>query len=242
MEKKNRIDKLLANLGFGTRSEIKKIIKSGRVTVNGEMVKSPETKVGYEDDVVCDGVKAILKEHIYYLLNKPAGCVCAREDKLNETVFSYVDDTRKNLSPVGRLDKDTEGLLLITDDGELNHLLMSPAHHVKKTYEAVIDAPIEENAKELFKKGVDIGDDKPTSEAFLEIIENTNERCLVRLTIKEGRYHQVKRMFEAIGRKVFYLKRVKLANLDLDDTLKPGEYRELTETELEELKKCVNLS
>lgn len=236
-----RLDKLLSNMGLGTRSEIKKKIKAGKVAVDGEIVKNADIKVSSDSDITFEGGDICYKKQVYYMLNKPAGCVCAREDDINDTVFKYIKDKRKGLSPIGRLDKDTEGLLLITDDGDFNHLLMSPAHHVSKTYEAVIDGKIDEKLIEYFKEGVDIGDEKPCKPSELEIIENTDDKCLIRLTIYEGRYHQVKRMFEAFGRTVVYLKRLRIGNLSLDESLNPGDYRELTVEEVDGLKKCENL-
>ncbi|MCR5469012.1 MAG: rRNA pseudouridine synthase [Lachnospiraceae bacterium] len=231
-----RLDKILSNLGYGTRSEIKKAVKKGAVTVNGIVVKSPEQKVSSDDVIAYEGRIIDSREHVYYMLNKPSGCITAKEEGC-DTVFGYIDDGRKGLFAVGRLDKDTEGLLLITDDGEFDHRLMSPAHHVEKEYEAVIDAPIDENLIELFSEGVDIGDEKLTKPAKLVILENANERCLIRLYITERRYHQVKRMFEAFSRKVVALKRIRIGALALDESLKPGEYRELTDEEIELLMK-----
>jgi len=237
---KIRIDKLLSNLGLGSRSEIKKEIKKGRVTVNGSAIKDEGFKVDYEaDTVIYNGQEIGYSKHVYYLLNKPAGCVTAREDNVHDTVFKYIEDNRKGLSPVGRLDLDTEGLLIITDDGELNHMLMSPAHHVNKIYEASLDQQISEELITLFKDGIDIGDEKPTKPADLEIISNDADNVVVHLTISEGRFHQVKRMFEAFDRKVIALRRIAIGNLCLDDSLKTGEYRELTSDEIEGLRKCV---
>jgi len=235
-----RLDKMLSNLGLGSRSDIKKDIKKGIVTVNGTVIKDEGHKVNYKSDIVIyNGTQVGYKKHVYYLLNKPSGCVTAREDNVHDTVFKYIDDNRKDLSPVGRLDLDTEGLLIITDDGELNHMLMSPAHHVKKTYEAILDRPIPEELVTFFKNGIDIGDEKPTKPADLKIITNETGNVVTHLTISEGRYHQVKRMFEAYERKVVALKRIAIGDLWIDDSLKPGDYRELTLAELEGLKQCV---
>ena len=231
-----RLDKLLTELGTGSRSEVKKYIRLGLVTVNGEVIKKPEQKVDEKNDVVCfRGNHLIYTEYEYYLFHKPAGCVTATEDNLHRTVMDYLTDTtRHDLFPVGRLDLDTEGLLLITNDGALAHELLSPTKHVSKVYFAKIDGNVTEKDVNLFKNGVDIGEEKPTKPALLEILYSGNI-SEVRLTITEGKFHQVKRMFEAVGKKVTYLKREAMGPLVLPDDLAPGEYRPLTEEELQEL-------
>lgn len=238
-----RLDKLLADAGFGTRSEVKKQLKSGVVSVNGATCKRPEEKIDPSKDQIIVGGKAVEYETTsYYLFYKPAGCVTAKCDSMHRTVMDYFpDQVKKDCSPVGRLDKDTEGLLIITNDGALNHHLMSPAHHVKKTYYAVLDKAVSNEAVTLFADGVDIGDEKLTLPAELEILpEQTdasgNPVYHANLTIAEGRFHQVKRMFETVGCKVVYLKRISLGELTLGD-LKPGEYRKLAENEVEVLRK-----
>ena len=178
-------------------------------------------------------------EFVYYLLHKPAGCVSATTDNRDRTVMEYVPSGRKGLFPVGRLDKDTEGLLLITDDGALAHELLSPKKHVEKTYYARISGIVTEEDIQAMKKGVDIGEEKPTLPARLEILsvneaEKTSE---IHLTICEGKFHQVKRMMEAVGKKVTYLRRISMGSLTLEETLLPGTYRELTAEEVELLKK-----
>ena len=231
-----RLDKFLCEMGVGTRSEVKACLKKGQVTVNGEIVKKPEVKINENKDVICYLGQTLAYEAVqYFLLNKPAGCVTATRDNLSETVMSFLPENRRDdLFPVGRLDKDTEGLLLITNDGQLTHELLSPKKHVDKTYFAVIDGEVKEEHKELFLEGLDIGDDDLTMPAKLVILKSgvTSE---IELTIQEGRFHQVKRMFEAIGTKVTYLKRISMGPLSLGD-LQPGEVRVLTETELEQLK------
>ena len=238
-----RLDKFLADAGYGTRSEVKKQLKSGIVSVNGAVCRKPEEKIDPTCDVVTVGGKEVVYEAFsYYLFYKPAGCVTAKSDALHKTVMDYFPEiVRKSCSPVGRLDKDTEGLLLITNDGELNHHLMSPVHHVKKTYYAVLDGEVPVSAIQQFAEGVDIGDDKKTLPAELEILpkqmqDTANPVYHANLTISEGRFHQVKRMFETVGCHVVYLKRLSLGNLSLGE-LNPGEYRRLSEAEVVDLRK-----
>ncbi len=170
------------------------------------------------------------------MLNKPAGVVSATRDPKEPTVLDLIlDKRRKDLFPVGRLDKDTEGLLLITNDGALSHSLLSPRKHVDKTYYAKVEGLVTEEHVRLFAQGVDLGEEKPALPAVLEIQE-AGETSLVLVTLREGRYHQVKRMFQALGCEVRYLKRLSMGSLRLDESLKPGEYRKLTEEELENLK------
>ncbi len=234
-----RLDKFLTETGAGTRSEVKKWIKSGAVTVNGESAKRPELKIDENRDVICCcGQTLAYQAYEYYLFHKPAGCVTATEDGRHRTVMDYLTDTaRKDLFPVGRLDIDTEGLLLITNDGALAHRLLSPTRHVPKTYYARIAGRVTEEDGALFAQGLEIGDDKPAKPAELVIIR-AGEESEVTLTITEGRYHQVKRMFEAVGKKVLYLKRLSMGSLVLPDDLRPGEYRALTAEELHDLKQC----
>lgn len=238
-----RLDKFLADAGYGTRSEVKKQLKSGIVSVNGNVCRRPEEKFDPDQDTIVVAGKTVTYEiAAYYLFYKPAGCVTAKSDSMHRTVMDFFPDhVKKDCSPVGRLDKDTEGLLLITNDGALNHHLMSPAHHVKKTYYAVLNREVPADAVTLFAEGIDIGDEKLTLPAELEIFpEETdtsgNKIYCATLTISEGRFHQVKRMFEKVGCHVTYLKRLALGNLTLGN-LKPGEYRKLTEAELEALRK-----
>ena len=238
-----RLDKFLADAGYGTRSEVKKQLKSGIVSMNGTVCKKPEEKIDPARDVVTvSGKEVVYEAFSYYLFYKPAGCVTAKSDALHKTVMDYFPEiVRKSCSPVGRLDKDTEGLLLITNDGELNHHLMSPVHHVKKTYYAVLDGEVPVSAIQQFAEGVDIGDDKKTLPAELELLptqmqDTANPVYHANLTISEGRFHQVKRMFETVGCHVVYLKRLSLGNLSLGE-LNPGEYRRLSEAEVVDLRK-----
>lgn len=233
-----RLDKFLSEMGVGTRSEVKKILKSKQVTVNGDTVIKPETKIDTDNDVVCyKGTQISYQKYEYYMLNKPAGCVSATEDNLHRTVMDYITDVvHDDMFPVGRLDIDTEGLLLITNDGELAHELLSPTKHVAKTYYAKIDGIVTEDDVNQFKNGVDIGEDKLTKPGKLVILKS-KPISEIELTITEGKFHQVKRMFEAVGKKVIYLKRISMGSLKLPDDLALGEYRALTQAELDELKR-----
>lgn len=233
-----RLDKYLAEMGAGTRSEVKKLVRAGRVTINGAVAEKPEQKVDPETDTIClDGEALLYAAYEYYLFHKPAGCVSATEDKIHKTVMDYLTDTlRDDLFPVGRLDIDTEGLLLITNDGALAHELLSPAHHVKKIYYARVAGRVTEEDARLFQEGVDIGEEKLTKPAELVIL-TSGEESEIELTITEGKFHQVKRMFQAVGKEVVYLKRLSMGPLTLPETLLPGEYRALTQEELMLLQK-----
>ena len=257
MGKAVRLDRFLADSGAGTRTEVKKLIQKGMVQVNGEKAKKPELKIDPETDVVeFDGEHIGARaEFVYYLLHKPAGYVSATEDTREKTVLDLVPkDGRRNLFPVGRLDKDTEGLLLITDDGMLAHELLAPGKHVDKTYFVRVEGKLTvENIRNL-ENGVDIGEEKLTMPAKVEIvggswegaggmqpgrvrIENLPEVYTeLHLTIHEGKFHQVKRMMAAVGNPVIYLKRISMGPLTLPDNLKKGECRPLTEEELLRLK------
>lgn len=237
-----RLDKFLADAGLGTRSEVKKFIKSRQITVNDLVVTKPEQKIDAEEDSICvRGERVSYTQFLYYLFHKPAGCVTAKTDAKDQTVMDFFpEELRGRLSPVGRLDKDTEGLLLITNDGDLNHRLTSPAYHLPKTYYARLDRPVPEEAVKLFAGGVDIGDDKPTLPARLVILPTKKVEgktsYAAELTIGEGRFHQVKRMFQAVGCRVIFLKRLSMGGLTLG-SLQKGKYRPLTEEELSALKK-----
>ena len=234
-----RLDKYLCETGFGTRSQVKDLLKKGQVMVNGEVVKKPELKINETtDQILCQGKKASYQKNIYLMLHKPAGVVSATEDNREKAVLDLVrpEDRKNGLFPVGRLDKDTEGLLLLTDDGELAHRLLSPKKHVDKTYYAKIDGQVTEEHVKQFREGLDIGDEKKTLPAVLTILLS-GPVSEIEVTIHEGRFHQIKRMFEAVGCKVTYLKRLSMGSLVLDETLPPEEYRPLTEAELEGLTK-----
>ena len=238
-----RIDKFLADAGIGTRSQVKDYLKKGRVTVNGITVKKPENKISPEtDQILFDGRAVARLATAYYMFHKPAGCVTAVKDDYAPTVMDYFKSApEKDLAPVGRLDKDTEGFLLITNDGELSHYLLSPKRHVEKTYYAKVDGILKPDSAADFAKGIDIGDEKPTLPAKLQILSENEEQCEILLTLQEGRFHQVKRMVEAAGGKVTYLKRITFGTLSLDDSLEKGNYRKLTEEELDILKKQVEV-
>ena len=232
-----RLDKFLSEMGIGTRSEVKKLLKSKKVTVNGETITKPETKIDTDKDIVCYNNKQLVYEkYEYYMFHKPAGCVSATEDNIHKTVMDYITDTvHDDLFPVGRLDIDTEGLLLITNDGALAHNLLSPAKHVAKTYYAKIDGMVTDEDVNLFEKGVDIGEEKLTKPAKLTILKS-KPISEIELTITEGKFHQVKRMFAQMGNKVIYLKRIKMGNLELDSSIPLGQWKELSEEELSLLK------
>lgn len=227
-----RIDKLIANSLPYSRSQVRELVKKKKVIVNDIVIKSADEKVNPDtDNIVVDGKPLKYSEFVYYMLNKPAGVVSATNDNTCKTVLELIKEpTKKDLFPVGRLDKDTEGLLLITNDGELSHSLLSPKKHVDKTYYVETDGIITSEMAEQLKKGVDIGDEKPTLPAKVQLIEKNNTAAY--LTITEGRFHQVKRMFKAVGRQVTYLKRTSMGGLTLDEKLEKGSYRELTENEL----------
>jgi 16S rRNA pseudouridine516 synthase len=234
-----RLDKFLADVSLGSRNDVKQLIKKKCIMVNGKICTSPDTKINeYSDTVTYNGEILSYQKFHYYMLHKPAGVITATKDSACTTVMDLLKDVKtKNLSPVGRLDKDTEGLLLITDDGMLAHKLLSPAHHVPKQYFARINGIVTNEHISLFKAGLDIGDDKPTKPAVLEIlsVDTKGQTSEILLTITEGRFHQVKRMFEAVEMSVTYLKRLSMGSLTLDSSLAPGSYRPLTDKEINEL-------
>lgn len=233
-----RLDKLLSETDFGTRSQVKKLIRQGKVTVNEQVADAPQMQVDPQTDhVVCEGKEVEYRKFSYFLFYKPGGCVTARTDDTHKTVMDYVKEPIRNLSPVGRLDLDTEGLLLITNDGALAHNLLSPAKHVSKTYEAVIDGCVTEDDVTAFREGLDIGDPRKTAPAEL-CIRQAGKTSQITVTITEGRFHQVKRMFQAVGKEVLFLKRVRMGTLTLPEEMKPGEYRHLTEEEIQALSVC----
>lgn len=234
-----RLDKVLANLGYGTRKEVKAIVKAGAVEVDGILAKTSDLKVDPEKSVIkVDGEEINYRKFIYLMMNKPVGVVSATVDNYDETVIDLLDPEYAVFQPfpVGRLDKDTVGLLLLTNDGELNHKLISPKYHVDKVYYAEINKPVDESDIEAFKNGITLDDGYKCMEAKLEISNSDKDGSTVFVTIMEGKFHQVKRMFEAVDKKVVYLKRMKFGGLDLDETLAEGQYRELSEEELEVLR------
>ena len=244
-----RLDKYFSEQGIKSRSEIKEDIKKGFVKVNGEVVKAADFKLNEASDKVeYKGEAVHYEKYVYYILNKPVDCVTARSDGRDKTVMDLIEDKRSDLSPVGRLDKDTSGLLIITNDGELNHKLMSPKGHVPKTYFAEVLGELADNAAELFEAGLDIGDDKPCKPAKLCLMEYDKNCCyfsddlanpvneknsdgkksFAEITITEGRYHQVKRMVAAVGGEVVKLKRVAIGALTLPSDLAEGDYKKVS--------------
>lgn len=235
-EKALRLDKYLADMKAGSRNDVKILIRKSHVHVNGELIRDVGYKVSEKDEITLDGVPISYTEHEYILLNKPAGVVTATMDKHQSTVLDLlVDAKRRDLFPVGRLDKDTEGLLLITNDGKLSHELLSPKKHVDKVYFAKILGRITEKEVQAFADGLKVDEKFTAMPAKLKIL-CSDEISEIELTIREGKFHQVKRMFEAVGMQVLYLKRISMGSLTLDLNLQPGEYRNLTEQELCALK------
>lgn len=233
-----RIDKFLANMGFGTRKEVKQLVKSKAVTINDETVKDSGKQLDPHADVVrVYGDIVAYKPFLYLMLNKPAGVISATEDYKDNTVIDLLDEDVKHydLHPVGRLDKDTVGLLLLTNDGDLTHQLLSPKKKVPKKYYARIEGQVTEEDVTAFSQGVTLEDGYETKPGELTILES-GPASVIELVITEGKFHQVKRMFEAVGKKVVYLKRLEMGSLTLDETLREGEYRELTDKELDQLK------
>ncbi|WP_339061433.1 pseudouridine synthase [Tepidibacillus marianensis] len=237
-KKRQRLDKILSHMGFGTRKEIKQFVKEKRVTVNGAIAKDAGLQVHINHDrIEVDEDLIEYREYIYLLMNKPQGVVSATEDHHDEVVIDLLEPEHALFEPfpVGRLDKDTEGLLLLTNDGQLAHQLLSPRKHVQKTYYAMIHGIVTEEDVDQFKLGVILEDGYETLPAELKILKSGSE-SEIELTIYEGKFHQVKRMFEAVSKNVTFLKRLSMGQLRLDDDLEPGEYRELTEEESIQLK------
>ena len=231
-----RLDKFLTEMGIGSRSEVKQGIKKGFAKVNGEVAKKPEVKVDASDEVTWKGTPVVYVEYEYIMLNKPQGVVSATEDSHDRTVVDLLKDTiRNDLFPVGRLDKDTEGLLLMTNDGALAHRLLSPKRHVAKVYYAKVDGVMTEEDVRTFAEGFHVDDELEALPAELKILNTTQNSCEIELKIYEGKFHQVKRMVHAVGKEVVFLKRLSMGSLILDKDLKPGEYRPLTDAELEAL-------
>ena len=234
MAKKQRVDKVLSNLGYGSRAELKKFCKQGLVFVNGKAVSNPGLQVDTDiDEIVFNGEKINYREFIYLMMNKPDGYISVTFDKHDPIVLDLIDDEYLVFEPfpVGRLDKDTEGLLVLTNDGQLAHRVLSPKKHVPKTYYAKIDGKVTEEDIEAFKQGVTLDDGYETMPSELVILKS-DDISEIELTIHEGKFHQVKRMFESVGKTVVYLKRLSMGALKLDETLELGEYRELTDEEV----------
>lgn len=243
MAKKTRLDKFLCDSLNITRKEAKEAVKKGKVTINGELVKKPESKLDAEDDQVEFDHQPVTFEQFHYLmLHKPQGVVSATKDNHDKTVLDLIhEDFKEKLFPVGRLDKDTEGLLLLTDDGMLAHELLSPKKHVDKVYFAKVSGRFTEEEIKRFREGLDIGNGEKAKEAGLKILKAGQEQSEVLITITEGKFHQVKRMVKAVGSEVLYLKRLSMGPLKLDEDLKLGTYRRLSEAELQELKEHTNV-
>ena len=243
-----RIDKILSNYGGVSRAGAKVLLKAGKVKVNGEIVKDSGAKVSEDDNVELDGRKLSLRKYRYFMLNKPAGYISSTEPEPGDTspnvISLFKKEGIKGLFPVGRLDKDTTGLLLVTNDGELGHKLTAPCKHVDKTYLAKVKGRLTEDAIQAFEKGFDFKE-FTSAPARLEILNvGSNDEAIVngsdtaavfstaKVTISEGKFHQVKRMFLKVGCEVVELKRLSMGKLVLDESLKPGEYKELTENDL----------
>jgi len=245
-----RLDKLVAELTGLTRSQARDVIVKGRVSVNGEVKKTTAEQVKEESDVLTlDGKELTFQKFVYYMLNKPAGTVSATQDKADKTVLSLLsaeDRKRRNLFPVGRLDKDTEGLLLLTDDGMLSHQLISPKKHADKLYFAKLLREITEEDIVSFASGMKVDEELTAMPAVLRRLSDGELADFLpeggyaaAVTLQEGKFHQVKRMFAATGNEVLYLKRMAMGGVALDETLKPGEYRPLREEELRTLRESV---
>ena len=238
MAKKTRLDKFLCDSLNMTRKEAKEAVKKGKVTLNGEVVKKPEFKLDADNDQVEFEHQPVMFEQFHYLmLHKPQGVVSATKDNHDQTVLDLIhEDFRDKLFPVGRLDKDTEGLLLLTDVGMLAHELLSPKKHVDKVYFAKVAGRFTQEEMKKFREGLDIGNGERAKEASLEILKAEEDQSEVLITITEGKFHQVKRMVKAVGSEVLYLKRLSMGPLKLDEELEIGTYRRLSEAELRELK------
>ncbi|USB32212.1 pseudouridine synthase [Paenibacillus sp. YPG26] len=242
-KKTQRVDKILGHLGIGSRADLKKMVKQGRVSLNGQVLKDSGAQADpYTDQIEVDGELVLYREFIYIMLHKPAGVISATEDTRDRTVIDLLPEHYKVFHPfpVGRLDKDTEGLLLITNDGQLAHDLLSPRKHVPKTYYADVRGLVGEEEAARFEQGVELDDGYVTLPAKLVVTGQAQDEegpvSRILLTISEGKFHQVKRMFEAVGSKVLYLKRMSMGSLTLDETLPKGAFRELTEDELNSLR------
>ena len=234
MGKKMRVDKLLSNVGVASRAELKKYCKQGLISVNGKVINNPGVQVDSEsDDIRFNGEKIVYREFVYIMLNKPDGYISATFDKYDPIVLDLIDQSYLVFEPfpVGRLDKDTEGLLVLTNDGQLAHRVLSPKKNVPKTYYAKIQGKVTEEDILAFEKGVILDDGYETMPSQLKILKS-DDMSEIELTIHEGKFHQVKRMFESVGKKVVYLKRLSMGKLKLDESLGLGEYRELTEEEV----------
>ncbi|MHC5268509.1 pseudouridine synthase [Enterococcus sp. LJL98] len=232
-----RLDKFLADMNFGSRKEVKGYIKKGYVTVNGTVIKSDKFHVDeQQDQILFDGEPVKYQKYFYYLLNKPGGVISATVDNYDATVLDLFDEAtyREDLFPVGRLDKDTEGLLLITNDGALAHRLLSPKYHVEKEYYAEVSGVMTPEDVQAFQAGltIDGGEVCLPAELMIDAVDTVTQTSTIRLILHEGKFHQVKRMVQAVGKEVVYLKRLRMGTLKLDETLAFGAFRSLTEDEV----------
>lgn len=226
-----RLDRMLSNAHAGTRSQVKQLVKDGRVTVNGEVAKKSFIQIDENRDVIClDGKQLIYEKYVYLMLNKPAGYISATEGNV-PTVMDLIPLDYKGMFPCGRLDRDTEGLLLMTNDGPLAHFLLSPHHHVEKEYYVEHKLPLTEEDVKAIESGITYQSITYKPAKYKKISDTS---C--NLTIVEGKYHEIKLIFESLGDKVVYLKRLRMKNLVLDESLKPGEFRALSEEEIADLK------
>lgn len=238
MGNRQRIDKILSNMGYGSRKDVKKQIKNGLIKVNEQIILDNKMKFDpYEDEIYIGDEKLNYREYIYIMMNKPQGYVSSTDDPLSKTVIDLLEEEYLIFQPfpIGRLDKDTEGFMFISNDGALAHNLLSPKKNVEKIYYAEVDGYVKEEHKETFETGIVLDDGYRCLPASLDILDS-DVISKVYLTIKEGKFHQVKRMFESLDMKVIYLKRVSIGPLDLDDSLDLGEYRELKVEEINLLK------
>ncbi|MCD5434436.1 rRNA pseudouridine synthase [Lactobacillus delbrueckii] len=235
-----RLDKFLANMKVGSRSQVHEIIKAGQVTVNGKVCRSAKQKVKEDAEVLVNGQAVVYQQYHYFLLNKPAGVLSATEDSRQKTVLDLLKDQDRyqKIAPVGRLDKDTTGLLLLTNDGQLAHQLLAPEYHVPKTYYALLAGVADEETAKAIAAGLTLKDGTELKPGQLKILrqDKDQEQSEIEITITEGKYHQVKRMFASQGMKVLKLKRLSMGPLTLPTDLAPGSYRPLTEEELAALK------
>ena len=235
-----RLDKFLAEVGIGSRKEVKVLIKKGQIKVNEEVIKSDKFQVKeFDDQITYLDEPLVYQKDFYYVLNKPAGVISAPQDNYEQTVIDLLsdEDYREDLFPVGRLVKDTEGLLILTNDGKLAHRLLSPKKHVEKEYFAKVKGVMTEEDIDSFARGlvIDKGEQTLPAQLFIDSIDHEEETSAIRLILHEGKFHQVKRMVQAVGKEVTYLKRLRMGGFLLPESLDNGEYRELTETELLQL-------
>lgn len=232
-----RLDKILSNMGFGSRREIKTLIKSGYVEIDDKIIKDPSVKINTDESkVFVRGKQVEYRKYTYIMLNKPAGIVSSTDSR-DTNVIDILGGRLKNINlfPAGRLDKDTEGFILLTNDGKMAHNILSPKKHVEKEYYVELDGELSENGRISIEKGIVLEDGSQCLDSRIEMISNEMELCKLKIFIREGKFHQIKRMFEMVGREVTYLKRLSIGDIKLDNNLEKGEYRELSSDELDKL-------